>query len=180
MHPVHGNPRTGLLRLGTSPPLTEVSRALRARNAEKVSKMSPGASGPGTPKSVQKVPEHFKNTLQALSGDSPETCRTVPETFLRLFGVSGPGAPGDIFETFSAFQARRARETSVRGGLVPNSRNLLKTHKVLRSPFRGLCVKGAQNFPPTLVALWHSFNWKPLGVVLPHLPCDIFSLQGQS
>ena len=41
--------------LGTSPPLTEVSRALRARNAEKVSKMCPGASGPGTPKSLQKV-----------------------------------------------------------------------------------------------------------------------------
>ena len=57
----------------------------------------------GTPKSLQKVPEHSKNTLQTLSGDSPETCRTVPRLFLRLFGVSGPGAPGDIFESFWHF-----------------------------------------------------------------------------
>ena len=106
--------------LGPGPPLTEVSRALRARNAERVSKMSLGASGPRTPKSLQKVPEHSKNSLQTLSGDSPETSRTVPETFLRLFGVPGPEAPRDIFETLSAFRARKARETSVRGGLVPN------------------------------------------------------------
>ena len=35
-----------------------------------------------------------------------------------------PESLGDIFETFSAFRARRARETSVRGGLVPKSRCL--------------------------------------------------------
>ena len=57
--------------VASQPALTEVSRALRARNAERVSKMS-------------------------------------------------PGAPEDIFETLSAFRARRARETSVRGGLVRN------------------------------------------------------------
>ena len=34
----------------------------------------------------------------------------------------GLGAGGPEFETFSAFRARRARETSVRGGLVPNVR----------------------------------------------------------
>ena len=55
---------------------------------------------------------------------SGECFWTVPGTFWRLFGVPGPEAPGDIFETFLGFRARRARETSVRGGLVPNfSRN---------------------------------------------------------
>ena len=38
------------LVLRTSAPLTEVSWALRARNAKKVSEMSPRASGPGTRK----------------------------------------------------------------------------------------------------------------------------------
>ena len=47
---------------------------------------------------------------------SKESFQTVPETFWRLFAVPGPG---DILETFSAFRAQRARETSVRGGLVP-------------------------------------------------------------
>ena len=33
-----------------------------------------------------------------------------------------PDLPGDTFETFSAFWARRARQPSVRGGLVRNVR----------------------------------------------------------
>ena len=45
---------------------------------------------------------------------SGECFWTVPGTFWRLFGVPGPEAPGDIFETFLGFRARRARETSVR------------------------------------------------------------------
>ena len=68
------------------------------------------------------IPQSEK-TLSTLSGESPETSQTVPETFWRLFGVPGTEAPGDIFETFSAFRARRARETSVRGGLVPKVRS---------------------------------------------------------
>ena len=108
--------------LGTSPPLTEVSRALRPRNAKRVSKMSPGAPGPETPKSLKKV----SGTVRQVSGESPESVWRVflecSGTFWRLFGAPGPEAPGDIFETFSAFRARRARETSVRGGLVPKSR----------------------------------------------------------
>ena len=97
--------------LRTRPPLTEVSRALRARNAEKISKMSPGLQ----PRDPEKSPKSL--------GDSPKSLRRVSkesfsETFLGLFGVPGPEAPGDIFETFSAFRARRARETSVRGGRV--------------------------------------------------------------
>ena len=85
--------------LRTRPPLTEVSRALRARNAEKVSKMSPGASGPGTPKSLQKV--------SGQSEKSPESVERVfsdcSRDFLEAFR--------DIFETFSAFRARRARKS---------------------------------------------------------------------
>ena len=63
-----------------------------------------GASGPGTPKGVQKVSGTIRkdsfDSFRRLSGDIP--------------------ALRNIFETFSAFRARRARETSVRGGLVRN------------------------------------------------------------
>ena len=78
--------------LRASPPLTEVSRALRARNAEKVSKMSPGASGPGTPKSLQKV----SGTVRE---DSFDTFRRLPRLFPRLFG------------DFSGSRGRRPRDT---------------------------------------------------------------------
>ena len=112
--------------LGTSPPLTEVSRALRARNPKKVSKI------PG--------PQKVSKKSRGQSGKSPESLRkvsgecfwTVPGTFWRLFGVPGPEAPGDIFETFLGFRARRARETSVRGGLVPKI--LVGTLIVMRNP----------------------------------------------
>ena len=84
------------------------SRGPLGPECRKILKMSPGASGPGTPKNLQKVPGHSKITLETLSGDSPETSRTVTETFLRLFGVPWPEPPQDIFETFSALPARRA------------------------------------------------------------------------
>ena len=84
------------LELGTSPPLTEVSRALRARNAEKVSKMSPGASGPGTPKSPQKSQQESEKTLSTLSGDSPDCSRN----FLETFRGSEAGGPGRHFRDF--------------------------------------------------------------------------------
>ena len=83
--------------------LENVSRGLQPRNPEKVSKKSREQSGK-SPESLRKV--------------STESFRTVPETFWRLFGVSGPEAPGGIFETLEASRARRARETSIRGGLV--------------------------------------------------------------
>ena len=112
---------TGLFCCATSPPLTEVSRAIRARNAEKVWKMSPGPPGPGTPKSLQKV----SGTVWEDSGESSESVERLFSDcswdFLETFRGSGAGGPGDIFETFSAFGARRARETSARGGLVRNS-----------------------------------------------------------
>ena len=107
--------------MGTSPPLTEVSRALRARNPKKTSrKCLPGPPAPGP----QTVSKKSQNTPKTLSRHFPETLRRLPALSPRLFrdflGVPGPEAPGDIFETFLGFRARRARETSVRGGLVPN------------------------------------------------------------
>ena len=87
----HQSPFLEILRnntpfgLRTSPPLTEVSRALWARNAEKVSNMSPGASDPGTPKSLQKV-----SSLGSLRRVSRK-CRK---------SLSG------MFKFFSSFRAR--------------------------------------------------------------------------
>ena len=86
---------------------------------KKSRKMSPGASGLGpptkSPKSPEEVQKHPPNTFWTLSGDFPDGPRNFLETF------SGRLA-GGIFETFSAFRARRARETPLRGGLVPKIR----------------------------------------------------------
>ena len=69
------------LELGTSPPLTEVSR-------ENVSQ--PRAPGPETPKSLKKV----SGTVRQVSGESPESVWRVflecSGTFWRLFGAPGP------------------------------------------------------------------------------------------
>ena len=75
---------------------------------------SPGPPGPKclTPKSLKKV----SGTVWQVSGRCLESVFGVFRDFLETFWVPGPG---DIFETFWAFRARRAQETSVRGGLVP-------------------------------------------------------------
>ena len=85
-------------KLRTSPPLTGVSRALRAKNAEKVSKISGGAFGRGSRKSLQKS--------RGLSGKSPESLRRVSGECLLTF------CP-DFLETFSGSQARGLGDTSV-------------------------------------------------------------------
>ena len=81
------------LLLGIDPPLTGVSRALGARDAENDSRgLRPGLAW--DPKKVSKKSQGpSKNTLQTLSRDSPETSQTVPETFWRLFRHFGPRGP---------------------------------------------------------------------------------------
>ena len=100
--------------------------------------MSPGA---GTPKSLKKV----SGTVREVSGESPESVGRVflecSGTFWRLFGVPGPEAPGDIFETLSAFRARRARETSVRGGLVPLGMRAISEQTKRRGWFHSLVAR---------------------------------------
>ena len=91
--------------LRTSPPLTEVSRALRARNAEKVSNMS---EAPGPRKVSKKSREQSEKTLSTLSGVFSGCSRDFFETFRGsgaggpgrhvrdFFGVSGPKGPRDL------------------------------------------------------------------------------------
>ena len=87
-------------RLGTSPPLTRVSGALSGRNTEKVSKMSPGASGPGPQKGLQKV----SGRVWEVSGESPESVWRVfwdcPRDFLETFSGSRAGGFGRHFRDF--------------------------------------------------------------------------------
>ena len=114
------------LALGTRPPLTGVSRALRSRNAEKVSKMSPGACG----LDPEKVSKKSRDSPKVLSRYFPETLQRLPRLSPRLWRClwgPRPEAPREIFETFSAFRARRARETKGRAG----SQSLRDSFKVL-------------------------------------------------
>ena len=66
----------------------------------------------------------LRSSRQTLSGDSPETSQIVPEIFFETFWGPAAGGPG-IFETLSASRAGRAQETSVTGGLVPNTHSLI-------------------------------------------------------
>ena len=65
-----------------------------------VSKMPPGASGPGAPKSLQKV----SGTVWEVSGESPESVERVfsdcSRDFLETFRGSGAGDPGRHFRDF--------------------------------------------------------------------------------
>ena len=106
------------LRLRTLPRATGVSRALRARNPIKVWKMSPWASGPGAPKSLEKVSKKSEK-----SGNFKVSKVSVRD-FCETFRHPGAPAPGDFFQTFLGFRARRARETPVARGRVRNSKGL--------------------------------------------------------
>ena len=108
---------------GTSPPLTGgFSRALRARNTEKVSKISPGASGQGTRKNLQKV----SGTIWEVSGESPGSVWRAFLDFLRTFWrlFQGPRleALGDIFENFFGIEGPR---DPCKGRVGPQSKCLV-------------------------------------------------------
>ena len=137
--------------LGTSPPVTAVSRALWARNAEKVSKMSPAASGPGPRKSLQKV----SGTVGKISA------RKCPESvfglFPRLFGDFF-GVPGRrLRETFSRFRARRARETPV-AQRAPRSKKINPDRKFQSRLKSSISLEkfnpGASEFPTKKTGVW--------------------------
>ena len=73
-----------------------------------------GPPGPGTPKKAQKSLGTIRKVSESLFG--------VFREFFETFWGSRARRPRERFSrTFSAFRAPRARETSVRGGLVPNS-----------------------------------------------------------
>ena len=101
-------------------PLLSAFRSLRARNAEKVSKMWPGLR----PRNPEPSPKILGNSPKRRFQHFPETLQSLFALFPRLFlGFSGFRRPRDTFSgLFSAFRARRARETSVRGGLVRKSK----------------------------------------------------------
>ena len=108
--------------LGTSLPLTEVSRALRARNAEKVSKMSLGPQDPKkSPKSPGALQKHSPDTFRRLYRDLPDCPRDFFETFWGpgaggperrfgdFFGISGPEGPGDLCKGRAGSQYKQFR-----------------------------------------------------------------------
>ena len=107
--------------------LTEVSRAHRARNAKKNLENVSRGPRPRDPKLVSKKSQKSLGdspaSLRRVSGKCLESVFGVFRDFLENFWGPGAGGPRDIFE--------RARETSVRGGLVPNFCPLCGKCKVL-------------------------------------------------
>ena len=94
-----------------------VSRALQARNPQKVCEKFPGAFRPWGPPRVWKKSGKSLKSLEKVPKKFP---KRLFETFSRLSGAPAPEAPGDFFQTFSGFRARRASETLVNGQRVPN------------------------------------------------------------
>ena len=108
-------------KLQPRPPLTGVSRALRARNPERVSKESPkslpGPSGPGVQKVSETVSKQSPESQNRLFRDSGDCFETVSDTFWtpgpegpdRLFGdsfgIPGPEGPGDSCKGRPGLQA---------------------------------------------------------------------------
>ena len=82
------------LELGSRPPLRGVSRALRARNPQRVSeRVSRGLLAPGS----KKCPRQSRKSLRSLKKDCFETPETLLRLFRTLFGPWGRKAPGDSF-----------------------------------------------------------------------------------
>ena len=79
---------TEMLVLQPRPPLTGVSRALRARNPESLKRVFRGLPAP-----VQKVSETVFRSLKTVYLETPET---VSRLFRTLFGP-GAGRPGRLF-----------------------------------------------------------------------------------
>ena len=119
---LHSGNRWCLKMLRTRPPLTEVSPR---KNLENVSLGL-------RPQNSEKSPKSLRNSL----GESPESVGRVfsdcSRDFLETFRGSGAGGPRRHFPNlFSALRARRARETSVRGGLVRNKLCMTTPHRAL-------------------------------------------------
>ena len=155
-------------------PLTGVSRALRARNPERVSKESPEVFRLRGPKTV-------RNSLETISGVSKQS-----ESFSRLrrlrlfrtlFGPRGRSrkTSGDFVETLSGFWAWRARETpaSLKGAATAASPRIalfsdsfgskLRNHYLMleigRMQSEHMAASAATATPTT--AAGHSTFWLP-------------------
>ena len=116
-------PVTGVSRVRNPRP---GNRALRARNPKRVRKESGRVSwnlrprgAPESPKSAPRSPKRVQKRSFGLFLDS---FRTPERTLWGLWGSPGPEALDTLFGLF--FRARRAREPSVPGRWVPNSRAL--------------------------------------------------------
>ena len=108
-----GRPRRGgeaVLNLGNSPPPGQAQR-------------SPKPFGPRTPKESEKSPKRCpgaepQSPQRVRHGVRKESKKSPKLLFWTLFGLRG-----DSFWTLLGFRARRARETSVPGRGVPNSKS---------------------------------------------------------
>ena len=163
----------------TSPPpintevSEEVSRALRALwNGEKVSKMSPVASGPGTPKASKKSRSGTvrKDSFDTFWRLSPKTSQTVPETFnsaqTRCI-VKGEAQKSQLFWRFSGgFWSSEERLFCKNSTRQPSN--------LIRSPiFTNTSCKSSFLYNAPSVHTVQTF-WRLLGVPGPDALGDIF------
>ena len=117
------------LLLGTRWPFTGVSRALRARNPEKVWKKSPRASGPGTPRESGKSLENVRRVWKKSRKGPKKTCSRL---FPDFFGVSGPEVPRDPCKWPTGSQNFLGR---IPCGRTPGKEPFSRTQKVYARPF---------------------------------------------
>ena len=106
--------------LGTPPPGTEGSRALRARNPKRVRKDRKGVPGPlapGSPRFPKSAPRSPKRVQERSFGLFLDSFRTPGRT-LGDFGAPAPGHPYGLFS--DSFGVPGPKGPSVPGRGVPN------------------------------------------------------------
>ena len=141
--------------LGTRWPLTGVSRALRARNPEKVWKKSLGASAPGASGESGKSLEKSFRTFSRLFPDS----RDFSQTFFQIFsGFSGPEGPRDPCKWPTGSQKKRSFQKG------PRSRASLPVD-FRQSPFfprQAKVIEGREGCTPSSALQASGQFWEPL------------------
>ena len=102
--------KRGYLGLGSRPPLRlrGVSRALRARNPQRVSR---GLPAPGS----KKCPKQSRKSLRSPKTVFFETLETLPRLFRKLFRPPGRKALGDSFGDFLGIPGPKGPESCSKG-----------------------------------------------------------------
>ena len=126
------------LPLGSRPPLTGVSRALRARNPQRVSeRVSRGLPALGS----KKCPKQSQKSLHRLKIDCFETPETLLRLFRTLFEPQGRKALGDSFGDSLGISGPKGRGDSCKGRAGS---------QVYPHPWAGVCeTKSKKGVPET-------------------------------
>ena len=152
---IHGK----LPALRTLPRATGVSRALRARETpKKVWKKVSGASGRGTPKSLEKVSKKSEKSGKSLEN----VCLGLLRDFLQTFWDPGAGGPGRHFSDFFGISGPEGPRDSCssREGSQSQHFDQVKWNIKILEIWASTLIRWATK-APEIPAFWSGWSQKP-------------------